>query len=358
MSARAQAVAQVATQPAPDRQSYYRQIDPLNLAPLWEAYGQMITREPVQQCVPHAWHYADVRGHLLESAAIISAQEAERRVLMLENPGMRGQRCITQSLFAGLQLVMPGEIAPCHRHTQTALRLVIEGHQAYTGVDGERIPMEPGDFIITPAWAWHDHGNPSPDPVVWMDGLDIPMVRFFGGSFVERYETEVHPETRPSGETQAAYGANLRPIASRVAGDGPAARKFPLWHYPYARSREALEQLRKTGEWHPSHGLKMEYINPTDGGAAMPTISTFLQLLPKGFDGAPYRSTDGTVFCALEGHGTTEIAGETFAWGPHDIFVVPSWHPYRHRASEDAVLFSYSDRVVHEKLGLWRERAG
>lgn len=351
--------AQAPAGPAPDRQAFYGRIDPLHLAPLWEAFGSMITPEPVQQCVPHVWRYADVRGHLLEAGGIISAHEAERRVLMLENPGMRGQRCITQSLFAGLQLVMPGETAPCHRHTQTALRLVLEGHHAYTGVDGERIPMERGDFIITPAWSWHDHGNFSPDPVIWMDGLDIPMVKFFGASFIERYADEIHPETRPAGETQANYGANLRPVGgSGGTGGGAGARRYPLWHYPYARSREALEQLRKGAEWSPSHGLKMQFINPADGGHAMATIATFIQLLPKGFSGETYRSTDGTVFCCLEGHGTTEIAGQRLAWGPSDIFVAPSWHPYRHEASEDAVLFSYSDRVVQEKLGLWREKAG
>lgn len=351
----AQVVAQTSVHPA-DRQAFYRRIDPLHLAPLWEAYGQMITREPVQDCVPHLWRYADIRTYMLESAGIISAAEAERRVLMLENPGMRGQRCITQTLFAGLQLVMPGEIAPCHRHTQTALRLVIEGRHAYTGVNGERIPMERGDFIITPAWAWHDHGNETPDPVIWMDGLDIPMVRFFGASFVERFAQETHPETRPSGDTRARYGSNLRPVGER--GTQSASAQFPLWHYPYSRSREALEQLRKSGPIHASHGLKMEYVNPVDGGAAMATISAFIQLLPKGFAGTPYRSTDGTVFCCLEGRGETAIAGQRFAWGPSDIFVVPSWHPFHHTASEDAVLFSYSDRTVHEKLGMWREQAG
>lgn len=339
--------------PSPQRQDYYRRIAPLGLAPLWESFGNLITREPVQPCLPYQWRYRELRDLLLESGGIISAQEAERRVLMLENPGLPGQGCVTQSLYAGLQLVMPGEIAPCHRHAQTALRLVIEGHHAYTGVNGERIPMERGDFIITPAWSWHDHGNETPDPVVWLDGLDIPIVKFFGASFIERYEQEVHPQTRPSGETQARFGANLRPI--EAAGNS-AARRFPLWHYPYARTREALEQLRQSAELHPSHGLKMEYVNPSDGGPAMATMSTFIQLLPKRFSGRPYRSTEGAVVCVLEGRGSTEIAGQRFDWAPSDVLVIPSWHPYRHETTEDAVLFSFSDRTVQEKLGLWRER--
>ncbi len=344
------------TQPSPQRQDYYRRIAPLGLAPLWESFGNLITREPVQAGVPYQWRYGELRNLLLESGALISAQEAERRVLMLENPGLRGQGCITQSLYAGLQLVMPGEVAPCHRHAQTALRLVLEGRHAYTGVNGERIPMERGDFIITPAWSWHDHGNETDDPVVWLDGLDIPIVKFFGASFIERYGQEVHPQTRPSGETQARFGANLRPVGAGggIGGVG-AAQRFPLWHYPYARTRAALDQLRG-GAVHPSHGLKMEFVNPADGGPAMATMSAFIQFLPKGFSGRPYRSTEGAVVCVLEGRGATEIAGQRFAWSPSDILVIPSWHPYRHEATEDAVLFSFSDRTVQEKLGLWRER--
>ena len=343
-----------AAQPGPERQAFYRRIEPLHLAPLWEAFGTMITKEPVQQCVPHLWRYGELRAHLLEAGALITAEEAERRVLMLENPGMPGQHCVTQSLFAGLQLVMPGEIAPCHRHAQTALRLVLEGHHAYTGVDGERIPMARGDFIVTPAWSWHDHGNESSDPVVWMDGLDIPMVKFFGASFIERYPQEIHPETRLPGQSQANWGANLRPAGRAGAGAG----RNPLWHYPYARTRDALDKLRKGGEGDACHGFRMQYVNPADGGYAIATMATFIQLLPKGFSGETYRSTDGTVFCCLEGRGTTEIAGRRCAWGPSDIFVAPPWHPYRHEAQEDAVLFSFSDRAVQEKIGLWRERVG
>ena len=353
-SAQAALARTAAAAPSPERQDYYRRIAPLGLAPLWESFGNLITREPAQACVPYQWRYAELRGLLLESGGIISAQEAERRVLMLENPGLPGQGCVTQSLYAGLQLVMPGEIAPCHRHAQSALRLVIEGRHAYTGVNGERIPMERGDFIITPAWSWHDHGNETQDPVVWLDGLDIPIVKFFGASFIERYPQESHPQTRPTGDTQARYGAHLRPVGAG-GGEGAAGR-FPLWHYPYARIRAALEQLRRGGEPHPRHGLKMEYVNPRDGGPAMATMSTFVQLLPKGFTGRPYRSTEGAVFCVLEGRGSTEIASQRFAWGPSDVFVVPSWHPYRHEAAEDAVLFSFSDRTVQEKLGLFREQ--
>jgi gentisate 1,2-dioxygenase len=338
-------------QPAPDRQAFYRRIDPLNLTPLWEAFTGLITPEPASPCQPFVWHYDAVRPHLMESGQIISAHEAERRVLILENPGLRGHSSITRSLYAGLQLVLPGEVAPCHRHAQSALRLVLEGHHGYTGVNGERILMERGDFIITPPWCWHDHGNDTASPVVWLDGLDIPLVQLLDASFIERFETEQQPESRPTGDTVARYGNNLLPV-------GTARGANVLNHYPYARSREALDRMSRTGEWNPHHGLKLEFVNPTDGGPAMPTISTFLHLLPQGFRTEPYRSTDGTVFTAIEGRGVTEVNGKPLEWGPNDTFVVPSWVPHRHRVSEESVLFSFSDRGIQQKLGLWREKLG
>jgi gentisate 1,2-dioxygenase len=102
----------------------------------------------------------------------------------------------------------------------------------------------------------------------------------------------------------------------------------------------------------------LRYVNPASGEFAMPTIATFVQLLPTGFASQPYRSTDGTVFVIVEGKGETRIGDKTFAWEPHDIFVVPSWMTHTHHAKSEAVLFSFSDRVVQEKLGLWREARG
>jgi gentisate 1,2-dioxygenase len=335
--------------PGPERQAFYRKIEPLHLTPLWEAFSGLITAEPTTPCVPYLWRYDQVRPHLLESGTLISAQEAERRVLILENPGLRGQSSVTHSLYAGLQLVLPGEVAPCHRHSQSALRLVLEGHHAYTGVNGERIPMERGDFIITPQWAWHDHGNDTADPIVWLDGLDIPLVKFFDASFIERGAQEQQPQSRPVGDGLARYGNNLRPVGAAAPG------RAVLNHYPYTRSREALERMRRSEEWDPRHGLKLEFTNPSDGGPAMPTISTFIQLLPQGFAGQPYRSTDGTVVAVIEGRGSSTVGEQRLNWGPNDVFVIPSWAPHRHQATEESVLFSFSDRGIQEKLGLWRE---
>ena len=341
-----------APQSTPEREAFYERIHAQHLTPLWDVLGNLVIPQPKTPCVPALWHFDDVRPHIMEAGRLISAKEAERRVLVLENPGLRGESCITRTLYCGLQLILPGEVAPSHRHSQTALRLVVDGEGAYTAVDGERTTMHPGDFIITPSGAWHDHGNVGDEPVIWMDGLDIPLIRQLDAGFAERYPDETQPVTRPEGDAMLRYGTNMVPLDYE-----PRSLTSPVFAYPYARSRAVLEQLRRDSEWHPSHGLKMQYVNPVTGSDPMPTIAAFIQLLPAGFNGQLHRSTDGTIFTVVEGHGRSIIGGAAFEWGPKDIFVVPAWTPVRHLASGDAVLFSYSDRPVQKVLGLWREEA-
>ena len=333
-----------------ERESFYRRIDRENLTPLWEVLGELVPPSPRTSCVPALWRYETVRAHLMEAGRLITAREAERRVLVLENPGLRGASSITHTLYAGLQLILPGEIAPSHRHAQSALRFVLEGAGAYTAVDGERTTMRPGDFILTPSWTFHDHGNAGAEPVVWLDGLDIPIVAFFDAGFAEHYPEDVQPVARPERDSMARYGSNLLPVeyASR-------SRSSPVFNYAYDRTRAALDALARNGPVHPCHGTRMQYANPATGGYPLPSIAAFIQLLPKGFRGKPFRSTDGTIYAIVEGRGKSTVGDQSFDWGPRDIFVAPSWSAVSHHASEDAVLFSFSDRPAQKALGLWRE---
>ncbi len=332
-----------------EREAFYARIAPHHLTPLWEVLASLVIPQPNSPCVPAHWRYAAIRDYLLEAGRLITAKEAERRVLILENPALRGQSAITQSLYCGLQVILPGEVAPSHRHTQSALRFVIEGDGAYTAVDGERVTMRRGDFIITPSWTWHDHGNDGTEPVVWMDGLDIPLIRFLDASFAERMAEETQPVTFAEGDALHRYGHGLLPVDWE-----PTTKTSPVFHYPYDRSREVLDRLARSGPLHPAHGIRMQFVNPAAGGSAMPTIGTFIQFLPKGFVGAAERVTDGTIHHVVEGCGRTTIGGVTFDWQPRDVFVAPSWLPVSHEADDDAVLFSFSDRPVQKMLGLWR----
>jgi gentisate 1,2-dioxygenase len=339
---------------SPERQAFYQRLDQIDTAPLWEVLNRLVMPQPQPAIVPALWNYDQVRALLMEAGRLLTVQEAERRVLVLENPGIRGMSQITQSLYAGLQLIQPGEVAPSHRHAASALRFIVEGDGGgYTAVDGERTAMHTGDFVLTPSWTFHDHGNLGTTPVIWMDVLDVPIVNMFDTSFAEHHPQETQPVARNDGDALSRYGANMLPIEYKPARGETSPS--PVFNYPYARSREALQQLSRNGPVDPHHGHKLQYVNPATGGYPMPTIAAFLQLLPKGFAGQGYRSTDSTIYSVVEGRGTSRIGSKTLAWGPRDMFVVPSWQTVSHEASEEAVLFSASDRAAQKALGLWRE---
>ena len=218
-----------AVQKTPEREAFYKKIDGENLSALWNVMGDLITPEPKSACRPHLWKFDAIRDYMTEAGKLITAKEAERRVLVLENPGLRGQSKITTSLFAGVQMVVPGDIAPAHRHSQSALRFILEGKGAFTAVDGERTAMEPGDFVITPSMTWHDHSNETAEPMFWLDGLDIPMVQFFDASFAEGSNEDQQRITKPAGDSFARFGHNLLPVDQKRA-----SKTSPIFNYPYS----------------------------------------------------------------------------------------------------------------------------
>ncbi len=334
-----------------ERQNYYDVIQTENLTPLWEVLGRLVPETPTTPIEPYLWDYKTSRDYLMRAGELITAEEAERRVLILENPGHRGHSSVTRSLYAGLQLILPGEVAAAHRHSQSALRLVLEGRGAYTAVDGERIMMTPGDFIITPTNTWHDHGNLGNEAVIWLDGLDIPLVQHLDAGFAEKADEKSQKLSVPENDSLHRYGNNLVPVDHEQTASEPS----PIVLYPFKKTKEALLGISKT-EADLHFGYKLRFVNPATGASPMATIGTFAQYLPAGFQTLPYKSSDGTVYCCLEGSGAIEFGGETLHFGHNDVFVVPSWVQFQLQASQDTILFSYSDRPVQQVLGLWREK--
>jgi gentisate 1,2-dioxygenase len=304
--------------------AFSAQISPLDLSPLWERKARLV---PGSDCVPALWRYTELRPLLAQSAELITKKQADRRVLVMENPALRGTSFITHALYAGLQIILPGEVAPSHRHTPSALRFVVEGEGAYTAVAGERIAMHPGDFVVTPPWAWHDHGNLGSAPVVWLDGLDTPFAQLFGAHFRENHPDDQHPVV-------------------------DAASSLLIFRFAATQTR-----LRAMARSAPDavHGHRLRYTHPATGAHAFLTMSACMQLLPTGFRGLPYRSTEGQVFNLATGRCRVETGGRVHEVQPHDSFVVPPWETYRLEADEDSFLFSFSDRAAQEALGYWRE---
>ena len=332
------------------REEFYARISKRDMAPLWKVMSSVVSKEPATRCVPHVWNYDDVKSLVMESGGLITAEEALRRVLILENPAMRGELKATNTLFAGIQMILPGEVAPAHRHVSSAIRFVLDGEGAYTAVEGEKAFMAPGDFVITANWAPHDHGNPSKKPMLWLDVLDAPAVNFFEASFSDYFGEKMQNTTRGDGDSLAFYASGVLPD-----GAPTTLNRSPVINYTYARTRPILDRLKKAGDIDKSHGARVHYVNPVNGGPVLPTMGANLALLPKGFKGDKYRATDGTIFVCTEGGGTTTVEGKVLEWGVNDVFVVPPWKRYSHQVGKESVLFSISDRPAQEALGIWRE---
>jgi gentisate 1,2-dioxygenase len=190
---------------------------------------------------------------------------------------------------------------------------------------------------------------------VWLDGLDIPTIRFFDAGFAENDQSKSQVVTRTEGTSFARYGHNMAPVRH----DAPFGQTSPIFSYPYERSREALDRLERDAPIDEWDGAKLRYLNPLTGGSPMPTMATFMQKLPAAFNGRPWRQTDGAVYSVVEGTGEVHIEGPggqtRHAFGPRDHFVVPSWHAARFASASGCVLFSFSDRPVHQALGIHRE---
>jgi gentisate 1,2-dioxygenase len=291
---------------------------------------------------------------LLESGLLLTASEAERRVLVLENPALAGQTRATATLYAGIQLILPGEVAAPHRHTASALRFFLEGEGAFTTVGCERTTMRPGDFVITPSWEFHGHGSDGSEPCAWLDGLDLPMVAFFEAGFSEHPEGAIQAPFAPEGHSLAQFGQGLLPISSRR----PFGPTSPVFNYPYERTLEALLSVSRGEPPDPYHGTALRYSNPLDGGWAMPTMSSWIFHLPRGFETSPIRSTDGIVLAVSEGRGRATVAGMEMDFEEKDVIAIPSWSWRSFSANEDCIIFAFSDRAAQEKLGLFREQKG
>src|SRR5216110_1392710 len=198
-------------------QDYYAQLAAQHVTPAWIGGG--ITVEPQSQAVPYLWHWRELRPQAMRAAELIGTAQAERRVLRLSNPNLPG--IASNTLVANIQIVMPGEIARAHRHSAAALRLIIEGRGGYTVVNGERVLMSPGDLVLTPNWSWHDHANDTEAPMIWLDGLDTPLVRMLEAGFYEEYDQERQDLAAPVNASE--------------------------WHYPMSEMRAALHLLAADG---------------------------------------------------------------------------------------------------------------
>lgn len=318
---------------------------------IWRIPAGARPGDPKTKVQPHLWKWADVYDGLLQARDQVQVERgaAERRTLRLVNPGVQDTEMTSHTMLFAFQLIQPGEVAPPHRHTMAAIRFILQGQGAYTNVGGEKMVMEDGDLILTPRWAWHEHAHDGREPMIWIDGLDVPFIQALQVISFEPY-SEKRMSVQKSSYDSAHYGM-ARPIATE---EKKPAR--PL-HYRWRDIYPALQRLA-AGEPHPYEGYAMEYVNPLTGGPTLPTLSCWIQMLRPGQRTQSHRHTSTALYHVFRGSGTTVINGQSFQWEKGDSFVVPLWHWHEHAnrsPSEEAILFSMNDAPVFNPFGLYRE---
>jgi gentisate 1,2-dioxygenase len=341
----------------PELDAYYDNLGRQQSYALWTVANAIEPWHPQPSSQPTIWRYADMRPLVLQALDLVSPEKAGRRVIALENPGRKGTSACVGWLYSGLQVMRPGEYATAHNHASSALRFVIEGAGAYTVVDGHKMKLSAGDFVITPNGTWHDHGvGDDGDVTVWQDGLDMLLVNQLDANFYAVHPDLVQKPNFPLDDTAAIYGGpGLMPVGE------PWSRPYsPLLKYEWGPTYEALTRAAQASDGSPYDGIIMQYVNPATGGPVMKTLGACIQLLRAGEQTRAHRHTGSVVYTVAKGSGHSIIDGRRFEWAKNDIFVVPSWAWHEHANAsgrEDAVLFSFSDLPSMHALGLYREEA-
>lgn len=319
-----------------------------DLQPLWKIARQLMPEIPLPTTWAWLWKWDDILPLAKRAGELITLERGgDRRVLALANPGLKGLPFTSTTLWGALQYLGPRESAPAHRHTPSAIRFVLTGSGVYTTVNGDACDMEPGDLILTPNWNWHDHNNQSSDPMVWFDGLDLPLLTTLESIFFENHPEQLQPVAGHNLSEQGFAGVGLR----EMGASSPVAHS-PLLRYRWEETARTLEAL------HRARGgplVSLEFVNPLTGG---PVVSTFACEMHRLYTGArtpTRRKTGSSVYVVFQGSGHSTINGTRFEWGPGDIFVTPSWASVDHEASAQADLFAISDRPVLQALHLYRE---
>ena len=354
-------------------ESLYAKLDDLDLAAYWAVRNDTEDHDEDAQVLkgrkaqPFMWKYADIEPLLYEAAEMITMDDSERRSIVLVNPGLAPVRATVSTLYTAYRLNDPREIMPPHRHSINAVRIGLTGTQNFTGVEGEPITFGPGDVVLTPADAWHNHGNHGDDYAVNVSILDLPLSEVLNAaSFEHDYKEEQDGKLVARREQSARYSDDYSHKTYGYGGLKPrfidhnrgTGRHSPMYVYRWDRTRELLESFRDH-DGSPWDAIQVEYIDPISGRTAYPTMTFFGQLLRPGESTLPQQQNASQVMFPFHGRGHSIVGGKRFDWKPYDAVAIPGGEWYEHvngSESEDAILFVASDEPTLKTLGFYRRQ--
>jgi gentisate 1,2-dioxygenase len=327
---------------------FVSELEARNLHPLWDRYQRITPIKPQAQDAPFLWRWREVEPFLHRSVAEVSINDIERRALILAHPAFATDTTTTSTLLAAFTVLDPGDRARPHRHTGAAIRFATRAEGAVTIVNGRRCKMQEGDLILTPPMVWHGHINESDHRIIWFDAANMPLIRAVDAHFFEP------GDPRNNQFWQVDEGEEALWTEAGLVAEGAAASPVnsPKYHYPGEATRRLLAAAPAG-----SDGTRtIRYVNPSTGGAVMPTLDCYAARLTRGTATRLKRATYNVVCLIVRGEGRSHIGDQTFEWSQHDVFTIPHWTWARHEPQNgDADLFMVTDKSAFERLDLVRE---
>ena len=332
---------------------YVAELKSHNLMPLWPNLRAVLPPEkprPATQATH--WRYAAIRPLLIKAGELTPIEKAERRVLVLANPGHTLEKMqASAAIYLGMQLLLPGEWAPSHRHTPNAVRMVVEGEGAWSTVEGEKCPMLRGDLILTPTGLWHEHGHDGTEPVIWLDVLDLPIVYYMEASY--HLDSGRQTPRKDHGERRYARGGVVpTPLFER------SNKPYPMLRYPWADTKAALESLER--DQPDLQAVQVTYVNPETGDHAENILGFYAMMLRPGQTLTLPARSPATVFHVIEGGALVQIGDKRFAMAEADTCCAPGYTPItlsNSSKTQPAFLFIADETPLHKKLGVYETLA-
>ncbi len=299
----------------------YPVLDSLRMTPGWHKKRPSLWKQPRTPFQPLHWRYDLGRLALDQAGQWIGTELAERRNFLLFNPVGDNDYDTVRTMVVAFQMIKPGEHARAHRHSPNAMRLVLDaGPGCFTVVDGVKLPMRSGDFLLTPGGSWHSHYNEGDANAYWIDILDVPLVHLLEPMFLDE-----HPD------------------GTQAVSSEPATHPF---YFPAPQIDSALA----TAAAH--EGLRQA---PLQVQPHIPTMAVNALSLAAGASHAPPRSTANRLLLVTSGHGTAQAGDSTFHWSRGDVIAVPTWTTLHLAAASAATVVAVSDAPVMRALGFYRE---
>ncbi|WP_433018031.1 cupin domain-containing protein [Kribbella sp. CA-294648] len=292
-----------------------------HLVPLWIAAARDVPTAPLTDAVAHHWPSSVIRNAVENAAQVVAEGRTERRIVGLANPGVEGDGVVatTDTLFAAVQIVHPGERVPPHRHSMSSIRFGMEGDGVVALVNGTSVPLRPRDLLVQQAGDWHAHQNNGRGRGVWLDGLDLPLVSRLAAVWFELADGPIETSQEHPRPTLYRWEEMQAAIDRTVAIDG-------VRRVPYG-----------------------------DDGRVTGTLGCEIAAIDAGCSTPKWREASSSIVMVVEGNGTSEVEGATVTWGEGDVVAVPAWSWQQHHASSPALLFRLSDQPALVALEIYRE---